>query len=161
MTQFCTFYLGEKIYGLEILSIQEIIRIPDITPVPHSPAFVAGLANLRGQIVVAVDLRKLFGLPPPPRFQEPINIILSSNEEAISLLADKAGEVIDFGNETMVPPPVLPRGPASELIKGVFKLKDALMNVIDVQAIFKTRNGMDPNEIQPSLIGEAHVQQSS
>jgi purine-binding chemotaxis protein CheW len=159
MAQFCTFYLGEKTYGLEILSIQEIIRIQDITPVPHSPSFVAGLANLRGQIVVAVDLRKLFGLPPLPRFREPINIILSSNEEAISLLADKAGEVIDCGSETMVPPPSLQKGPASDLIKGVFKLKHTLMNVIDIEAIFKNWNGMDPKEIQPGLIGETHVQE--
>ncbi len=157
MTQYCTFYLGEKTYGLEILSIQEIIRIPDITPIPHSPFFVAGLANLRGQIVVAVDLRKLFGLPPLPKSQDPINIILSSDDEAISLLADKAGEVIDFGSEAMVQPPSLQRGPAPEMIKGVFKLKDALMNVIDVEAIFKNRNGADTEESRPSSIGEAHV----
>jgi purine-binding chemotaxis protein CheW len=158
MAQYCTFHLGGKIYGLEILAIQEIIRIQDITPVPHSPDFVAGLANLRGQIVVAVDLRTLFGLPPLPRFQESINIILSSSEEAISLVADKAGEVIDFGTETMVPPPSLQNGPAPDLVKGVFKLKDTLMNVIDIEAIFKTRNGMEHKEIQPRLIGEAHVQ---
>ena len=158
MAQYCTFYLGEKTYGLDILSIQEIVRLPDITPVPQAPEFVAGLTNLRGQIVVAVDLRKLFGLPPLPRSQAPINIILSSKEELLSLLADRAGDVIDFGDEAMVPPLSLLKGPTSDLIQGVFKLKDTLMNVIDTEAIFKDRNVMDADALQPGFLGESDVQ---
>jgi purine-binding chemotaxis protein CheW len=158
MTQFCTFYLGEKTYGLEILSIQEIVRHLEITPVPHSPPFVAGLANLRGRIVVAVDLRNLFGMPRLPRPQEPINIILSSEEESLSLLADRAGEVIDFGDEAMVAPLSQQREQTSDLVKGVFKLKDTLLNIIDAEAIFKNRNVLDAKTVQPSLIGGTDVQ---
>ncbi|HKP98364.1 MAG TPA: chemotaxis protein CheW [Fibrobacteria bacterium] len=158
MTQFCTFYLGEKTYGLEILSIQEIVRHLEITPVPNSPPFVAGLANLRGQIVVAVDLRNLFGMPRLPRSQDSINIILSSEEESLSLLADRAGEVIDFGDEAMVPPLSHQVGQTSDLIKGVFKLKDTLLNVIDTESIFKSRNGLDAKAAQPSLAGGTDVQ---
>lgn len=157
MTQFCTFYLGEKTYGLEILSIQEIVRHLEITPVPHSPPFVAGLANLRGQIVVAVDLRNLFGMPRLPRPQDSINIILSSEEESLSLLADRAGEVIDFGDEAMVPPLSQQRDQTSDLVKGVFRLKDTLLNVIDTDAIFKNRNILDAKAVQPSLVGGTDV----
>ncbi len=160
VAQYCTFYLGEQTYGLDILSIQEIVRLPDITPVPDTPAFVAGLMNLRGQIVVAVDLRKLFGLPPLPRSQAPINIILSSKEELLSLLADRAGDVVDFGAEAMVPPLSLQRGRTSDLIKGVYKLKDTLLNVLDTEAIFKDRNVMDANALQPDFVGETDVQES-
>ena len=157
MTQFCTFYLGEKTYGLEILSIQEIVRHLEITPVPHSPPFVAGLANLRGQIVVAVDLRNLFGMPRLARPQDSINIILSSEEESLSLLADRAGEVIDFGNEEMVPPMSQQRDKTTDLVKGVFKLKDTLLNIIDTDAIFKNRNIPDAKAIQQSLVGGTDV----
>lgn len=157
MTQFCTFHLGEKIYGLEILSIQEIVRHLEITPVPQSPPFVAGLANLRGRIVVAVDLRNLFGMPRLPRPQESISIILSSEEESLSLLADRAGEVIDFGEEAMVPPLSQQRDQTAGLVKGVFKLKDALLNVIDTDAIFKNRFVLDADSAQPSLAGGANA----
>ena len=157
MTQFCTFYLGEKTYGLEILSIQEIVRNLEITPVPHSPPFVAGLANLRGQIVVAVDLRNLFGMPRAARPRDSINIILSSEEESLSLLADRAGEVIDFGNEEMVPPMSQQRDKTTDLVKGVFKLKDTLLNIIDTDAIFKNRNILDAKAIQQSLVGGTDV----
>lgn len=157
MTQYCTFHLGEKIYGLEILSIQEIVRHLEITPVPQSPPFVAGLANLRGQIVVAVDLRNLFGMPRLPRPQDSINIILSSEEESLSLLADRAGEVIDFGDEAMVPRLSQQRDPTSDLVKGVFKLKDSLLNVIDTDAIFKNRNVLDAQSAQAGFAGGTDV----
>ncbi len=157
MTQYCTFYLGEKIYGLEILSIQEIVRHLEITPVPQSPPFVAGLANLRGRIVVAVDLRNLFGMPRPPRPQDSINIILSSEEESLSLLADRAGEVIDFGDEAMVPRLSQQRDQNSDLVKGVFKLKDTLLNVIDTDAIFKNRNVLESQPAQAGFAGGTDV----
>ena len=139
MAQYCTFYLEDRIFGLDILLIQEIIRLQEITPVPNAPAFVAGLANLRGQIVVAVDLRLLFGLPPRGD-RESINIILRSEGDAISLVADKAGDVVDFGEEPIIPPPGLRKESRADLILGVLKLKDTLLHVIDTEAIFKNHS---------------------
>lgn len=148
MAQYCTFHLEDRIFGLDILLIQEIIRLQDITPVPNAPAFVAGLANLRGQIVVAVDLRKLFGLPPLGS-RDSINIILRSEGDALSLVADRAGDVVDFGDEPIIPPPSLHRGGPADLIRGVLKLKDTLLHVIDTEAIFRTRNTLEAK--QPSF----------
>jgi purine-binding chemotaxis protein CheW len=151
MAQYCSFYLDDRAFGLDILSIQEIIRLPDITRVPDAPAFVAGLANLRGQIVVAVDLRILFGLPPAAASLQPVNIILSSDGEALSLVVDRAGDVLDFGEAAMVPPPGQPRGQASDLIMGVFMLKNELLHILDIQAIFTNRDISDPKPVSKAV----------
>ena len=100
---------------------------------------------------MAVNLRKLFDLPPPPPSLEPVNIILFSNGEAMSLMADRAGDVHDFGKEAMVPPPTLRKGPETRLIKGVFKLKDSLLHVIDAEAIFEFRNATDPIHLSQAI----------
>jgi purine-binding chemotaxis protein CheW len=136
MAQFSTFYLDDRIFGLDILSIQEITHLQDITPVPDAPYFVEGLANLRGQIVVAVNLRKIFSLPPRAGSKNPIHIVLHSEGEVISLMADRAGDVVDFGYESLVPPPDLSKHPSPGLIRGVFQLERSLLNILNVDAIF-------------------------
>ena len=136
MAQFSTFYLDDRIFGLDILSIQEITHLQDITPVPNAPYFVEGLANLRGQIVVAVNLRKIFALPPPAGGKNPIHIILHSDGEVISLMADRAGDVMDFGYASLVPAPDLPKGRSAGLVKGVFQLERSLLNILNIDAIF-------------------------
>ena len=136
MAQFSTFYLDERIFGLDILSIQEITHLQDITPVPNAPYFVEGLANLRGQIVVAVNLRKIFALPPMAGSKNPIHIVLHSEGEVISLMADRAGDVVDFGYESLVTPPDLSKNASPGLIKGVFQLERSLLNILNVDAIF-------------------------
>ncbi len=144
MAQYCTFYLDRRIFGLDILQIQEIIHIPEITPVPNSPFFVQGLANLRGQIVVTINLRNIFGLKPAPDSVNPVHIIVPFEGEALSLIADRAGDVQDFGEAPMVPPPKAFSGPGSELIKGIFELKDSLLHIIDPEPIFANRFASEP-----------------
>ncbi|MEO7423623.1 MAG: chemotaxis protein CheW [Fibrobacteria bacterium] len=150
MAQYCTFYLGPQIYGLDILGIQEILRFNEITPVPNGPFYVEGLINLRGQIVVAVNLRRLFGISAPPAGIDPIHLIVNFEGEALSLMADRAGDVIDFGGEEMLTPPAHKTGSASRLIQGVFRLKDALLQVLDVRAIFETQNGPESIHLNPA-----------
>ena len=142
MAQFSTFYLDDRIFGLDILSIQEITHLQDITPVPNAPYFVEGLANLRGQIVVAVNLRKIFALPPPAGGKNPIHIILPSGGEVISLMADRAGDVVEFSYESLVPPPGLSKDASAGLVKGVFQLEHSLLNILNVAAIFES--GAEP-----------------
>lgn len=131
--QFCTFFLGDLLLGVEVLKIQEVIRFQAMTKVPLAPPTVRGLINLRGQIVLAVDLRQRLELPPAAGEAEPMNIVVRDGESAVSLLVDDIGDVLELSAERFEPPPDTLTGVARELVRGVFQLKDRLLLVLDIQ----------------------------
>lgn len=156
MIQYCTFYLGPDLMGVDILTVQEITRGQEITPVPQADAFVKGLINLRGQIVPAVSLRALFGREDFPIGSSPINIILAQQGELLSLMADRAGDVAEFDAESLVAPPNALSDPGSRLIKGVHKLPDRLLHVLEPSAIWSD----DPAFATPNHPGAAARQEA-
>src|SRR5438874_826198 len=91
--QYCTFYVDGHYFGLEVLNVQEIIRYQEMTRVPLAPSVVRGLINLRGQIVTAIDLRRRLGLTERPADQSPMNVVIRTDDEAVSLLVDEIGDV--------------------------------------------------------------------
>ncbi|PAW85462.1 MAG: chemotaxis protein CheW [Pedosphaera sp. Tous-C6FEB] len=131
--QFCTFFLGDLLLGVEVLKIQEVIRFQAMTKVPLAPPTVRGLINLRGQIVLAVDLRQRLELPPAAGEAEPMNIVVRDGESAVSLLVDDIGDVLELSADRFEPPPDTLTGVARELVRGVFQLKDRLLLVLDIQ----------------------------
>jgi len=84
MSQYSTFRLGDRLFGLDLMVIREINRILDITPVPHAREYIRGFINLRGQIVTILDLAVRLGLPPQDIGEESHNIILKTNAELAS-----------------------------------------------------------------------------
>lgn len=125
--QLCTFLLNEMLFGIEVLEIQEVISHQAMTPVPLAPNVVQGLINLRGQIVTAVDLRRRLSLPPRNADLLPINLVVHTNDGAVSLLVDDIGDVVEVGSDTFEPPPETIGDSARELIDGVYKLKGRLI----------------------------------
>ncbi len=103
--KFSTFYLDGLLFGIEVEKIQEVLNYQEITPVPLAPPVVLGLINLRGQIITAVDLRQRLGLNTRADSRLSINIVIRSNQGALSLLVDEVGEVVEVGEETFAPPP--------------------------------------------------------
>lgn len=136
MIQYCTFHLGKDLFGVDILGVQEITRGQEITPVPHAPGFVKGLINLRGQIVVTVSLRSLFRLGDFPPGIDPINIILALDREPLSLMADRAGDVVEFPPTALTEPPHPLSGPGARLIRGVHRMSGRMLHVLEPAAIF-------------------------
>jgi purine-binding chemotaxis protein CheW len=132
-SQFCTFYLDQLLFGVELQGVQEVIRSLDMTQVPLAPSVVSGLINLRGQIVTAVDLRRRLELRPRPAGELPMNVIVRGEDGAVSLLVDEIGDVVEVEEKTFEPPPETLRGPVRTMILGVHKLKDRLMHVLDTQ----------------------------
>ena len=132
-SQFCTFYLGDLFLGVSVDGVQEVIRAQEMTPVPLAPNEVSGLVNLRGQIVTALDMRKRFAIkgdfPKPP-----MNIVISKEDGAVSLLVDSIGDVVTVDPSQFEEPPETLVGPCRELITGVFKLEKALLLVLDLEA---------------------------
>jgi purine-binding chemotaxis protein CheW len=129
--QYCTFLLDSHLFGIEVMQIQEVIRYQRMTRVPLAPSVVEGLINLRGQIVTAVDLRRRLELPERPAGQVPMNIVVRTDDNAVSLLVDEIGEVVEVQEDQFETPPETLRGPARDLITGAYKLADRLLLVLD------------------------------
>jgi purine-binding chemotaxis protein CheW len=131
--QFCTFYLDKLLFGVELEGVQEVIRSLEMTKVPLAPPVVSGLINLRGQIVTAVDLRRRLELEPRPAGMLAMNVVVRSEDGAVSLLVDEIGDVVEVEEDTFEPPPETLRGSVRSMILGVHKLQDRLMHVLDIE----------------------------
>ncbi len=132
-SQFCTFYLDKLLFGVELKSVQEVIRSLEMTKVPLAPEVVSGLINLRGQIVTAVDLRRRLELEPRPPGLPPMNVVVRTEDGAVSLLVDEIGDVVEVGEATFERPPATLRGMVRTMILGVHKLNGPLMHVLDTE----------------------------
>ncbi len=131
--RYCTFSLDGLFFGVEVLRVQEVLRSQQLTQVPLAPRTVAGLINLRGQIVTALDLRSRLELPERPEGQAPMCVVIRSEDGAIALLVDEIGEVVDVEDEHFERPPETLQGTARSLIPGAYKLADRLLLVLDTE----------------------------
>lgn len=129
--QYATFHLDGLFFGVEVQRVQEVIRYQDLTPVPLASSIVSGLINLRGQIVTAIDLRRGLGLAERPDGQLPMNVVVRTDDGPISFLVDEIGDVLEVRQSDFEAPPETITGTARELIRGVYKLQDRLLLVID------------------------------
>jgi purine-binding chemotaxis protein CheW len=132
-SQFCTFNLDKLLFGVELKTVQEVIRSLEITQVPLAPQVVSGLINLRGQIVTAVDLRRRLELEPRAADLPVMNVVVRSEDGAVSLLVDEIGDVVEVEETSFERPPETLRGSVRTMITGVHKLKDRLMLVLDTE----------------------------
>ena len=103
--QFSTFLVADKMYGIEVMSVQEITRMMNVTKVPLAPNFVYGLINLRGQIATAVGLRELFELTDKNSINEYMNVVCKSEGILLSLIVDQIGDVIEVNDSDFSPTP--------------------------------------------------------
>jgi purine-binding chemotaxis protein CheW len=129
--QFCTFFLDGYLFGVPVLKVQEVIRFQPMTPVPLAPGAIEGLINLRGQIVVAINLRRRLGLGNRPEGELPMNVVVRTDDGAVSLLVDEIGDVIEVEESTLESPPETLRGAVRFMILGVHKLENRLLHVLD------------------------------
>jgi purine-binding chemotaxis protein CheW len=132
-SQFCTFYLDRLLFGVELKGVQEVMRSLGMTRVPLAPQEVSGLINLRGQIVTAVDLRRRLELEAAPPGAKVMNVVVRSEDGAVSLLVDEIGDVVEVDENSFEPPPETLRGSVRTIILGVHKLNDRLMHVLDIE----------------------------
>lgn len=136
--QYATFYLGGLLLGVDVLKVQEVLRYQTMTPVPRASDDVAGLINLRGQIVTAVELRQRLGMPERSPDKLPMNVIVHSEEGPLSLLVDEIGDVLDVPLETLDPCPETMAEQASRFLSGIHKLDGALLAILDVDRLART-----------------------
>lgn len=130
--QLATFRLDGDLYGVEVEHVQEVLRSQQLTRVPLAPSAVAGLINLRGQVVTAIELRERLGRPPRPEGTDAVVIVVRLHGEAVSLLVDSIADVVDVDAKDFEAPPDTLEGQARDLIRGAYKLDGKLLLALDV-----------------------------
>ena len=138
--QYSTFYVGDMFFGVEVLKVQEVLRYQEMTRVPMSPPMIEGLINLRGQIVTAVDMRRTLKLEPRAADRTPMNMVVRSEDGAVSLLVDEIGDVVEPPRDSYEPPPETMRPEQRELIDGVYKLDGALLLVLNTERVLRVQS---------------------
>lgn len=141
--QYCTFFLNGHFFGIEVMKIQEVIRYQEMTRVPLASRAIQGLINLRGQIVTAIDLRHRLGMPERSKEQKPTNVVVRTEEGAVSLLVDEIGDVIEVDDVGYERPPETLAESSRELIRGVYKLKDRLLLVLETEKALNLEAGQN------------------
>lgn len=133
-TQVATFWLGESLYGVRVDRVREVLRHQELTAVPGAPATVAGLLNLRGQVVTTIDLGRRLQLPARAAAEAPMLVVVLVGGESVALLVDRVGAVVDVDEASFEPPPDTVRGVGRELVRGAYKLDEHLLLSLDVEA---------------------------
>lgn len=134
MTQYCTFMLDGHLFGVPVASVQEVLRSQELTSVPLAPMEVAGLINLRGQIVTTLELRARLGLAPrEPGAAAVFVVVRTADGGAVSLVVDEIGDVLEPAVETVEAPPETVLAKIRALLTGVCKLDGGLMLALDTE----------------------------
>jgi purine-binding chemotaxis protein CheW len=138
VTQLCTFRVGPELVGVDVAAVQEVIRSLPVTPVPLAPQHLAGLINLRGDLLVAIDLRIRLGGASRPDRRNPFGVVLCPGfrgDERICLLVDELGEVADVAGLPFQAPPATLDERAAALLRGVYLMPDRLLLALDPRLV--------------------------
>lgn len=129
----CTFVVANDVYAVDVHQVQEVLRQQEVTPVPLSHPVVAGLINLRGQIVAAIDLRLRLECAHASAAREVMNVVTRCAGGVVSLLVDDIGDVVDVCDEQREAPPASLRGEVSRLVQAVYKLDSHILLLLDLE----------------------------
>ncbi len=134
--QLVSFELAGEEFAVDILQVQEINRMMELTRVPQSPADVEGVINLRGKIIPVVDLRKKFGLATTERTEHNRIVVVEVSGKVLGFIVDKVHEVLRISRSIVEPAPRMICSIDSDFIAGVGKLEDRLLILLDLERLF-------------------------
>jgi purine-binding chemotaxis protein CheW len=132
---FLTFFLAEEEFGLEILSVREIIGLQNITPVPRTPPHILGVINLRGKVIPTIDLRTKFGMQTIESTDETCIIVVCVGEVEVGVLVDKVSEVMDILGKDIEEAPSFGTGVDTKFILGMGKVQDRVVILLEIQRV--------------------------
>ncbi|MFH1687606.1 MAG: chemotaxis protein CheW [bacterium] len=135
LLQLVSFNIGSEEYGVDILKVQEINRMVEITRVPQAPHYVEGVINLRGKVIPIIDLRKRFNLEVKEYDKNTRIVVVDISGNIMGMIVDSVSEVLRLPLGTIEPPPDMVAGVNSEFIRGVAKLEDRLLIFLDLSKV--------------------------
>ncbi|MGI9104196.1 MAG: chemotaxis protein CheW [Terriglobales bacterium] len=135
--QIVGFRIGRETFGLPIAAVQEIVRPPEITAVPHAAECVEGVINLRGRIVPVIDLRRRFGETRIANSKKNRILLVQVESRAVGLMVDSASEVLKLNEAQIEPPPQVFDDAGGNYVTGVAKHKDRLIILVDLAKILQ------------------------
>ena len=133
--QLVIFELADEYYGIDIASVESIIKPQAITVVPHAPFFIEGVTNLRGKVVPVVDLRKRFSLPPEDATKDSRIVVVMITNLEVGMVVDGVSEVLTVADGSIEPPPPMVLSIDSTFITGIAKLEDKLVILLDLAKV--------------------------
>jgi purine-binding chemotaxis protein CheW len=135
LLQLVSFKIGEEEFGVDILKVQEINRMLEVTAVPNAPAYVDGVINLRGKVIPIMDLRSRFGMPRRERDKNSRIVVVELNGKIVGFVVDSVNEVLRIPKNVTEPPPPVVTGVGAEYITAVGKLDDRLLILLDLDKV--------------------------
>ena len=135
LIQLVSFKLGEEEFGIDILRVQEINRMVEITKVPQAPSYCEGVINLRGKVIPVIDLRKKFDMEPREWDKDTRIVVCDVNGMVIGMIVDAVDEVLRISGSTIEPAPPIATSMRSDYIKGVARLDERLLIFLDISKI--------------------------
>lgn len=142
VVQLVSFNIGEEEFGVDILRVQEINRMVEITRVPNSPDYVEGVINLRGKVIPIIYMRKRIGMPAKPLDKDTRIIVVEIEKKVIGFIVDSVNEVLRINKSITEPPPTMVAGIDSDFITSIAKLEDRLLILLDLEKIL-TKSEVD------------------
>lgn len=135
--ELATFYVGRALCGMDILKVQEINKLMEMTKVPQAPDYMVGILNLRGQIVTIIDLGQKLGLGRVEITNESRNIIINAPGEHVGLLVSKISDVVMADPDRIEPAPANMSGVQGGFFTGVYKTENKLIGILDIKEVLR------------------------
>jgi purine-binding chemotaxis protein CheW len=132
---FVLFKLGDLLCGIDVLEVQEIKKLTNITPVFKAPEYIRGVVNMRGQIVTLIDIKERFGMQKTESQKSFLSIIIPYQNELIGILVQNVEDIIRAQKSSIDPPPSNMNGPKRQFINGILKLDQSLVAIINKDSI--------------------------
>lgn len=133
--QLVTFRLKDETYGINVMQVQEVLRVSEIAPVPGAPGYVLGIINLRGNVVTVIDTRTRFGLPTTELDDSSRIVIIESDQQVVGILVDSVAEVVELRQSEIDTAPSIGSEESSRYIQGVASRDDDLLIVVDLNKL--------------------------
>ncbi|MDR1777604.1 MAG: chemotaxis protein CheW [Desulfovibrio sp.] len=132
LLQLVTFRIADEEFGVDILAVQEIIRLMQITMVPRAPSFIEGVINLRGKVIPVINMRTRFSMPHVEHNSSTRIVVTEFDQKIVGFLVDAVSKVLRIPSNTVEDAPPVAAGIGSEYIRGVGKLGDRLLILLDL-----------------------------
>ena len=142
--QFIVFCVGTESYGMEVSTVREVLRLPEVTYVPNAPEYVEGLINLRGKVAPVVDLRKRFGVDVTAATNESRIVVAEYESEDVGMIVDSVTEVVSVNTGSIEMNTGAAEQPGSALARGYARLEDRLLILVDVETVLGEKEEESP-----------------